>query len=287
MFFENDSNVLEHYYVLNIAMFFNFCRFARKCIVNRFSSLHLAKRSISRSYYDILKVSPTCTSKEIRDAFIILSKQNHPDKHLNDPSMHEKFVQINEAYSTLINPSKRRAYDLTLYHKRKLNAPYDNSYTTERKSSAYSDTFHQRASSRGSSYTSNTGNEYYKDPFSWQTYDSKSYRDAQSNPKGFKRYSNSAVVSLLISFTVVGVILQLLAIRSSFISNQEKMLEKSREYGLIHRMAREKAKLYGNAHQIEVLKSKLDKSFESEQQKRKDDESSGEQVVSPSLKKGF
>lgn len=268
-------------------MFFNFRLFSRSCILNSFPFLCLFKRGISRTYYDILKVPPTCSSKEIRDAFIILSKQNHPDRHMNDPSMHEKFVQINEAYSTLINPSKRRAYDLTLHHRRKLNAPYDDPFTTERKSSPYSESFHR--GSGKSSYTTAGGNDYYKDPFSWQKH-YKSYYGSQSESgyKQFRRYSNSAIVSLLVSFTVVGVILQLLAIRSSFISNRDKMIEKSKEYGLIHSMARERAKLYGNAHQIEVLKKNLDKSFEpvTEKTNPKEAVSSEEQPLSPALKKG-
>lgn len=63
------------------------------------------------------------------------------------------------------------------------------------------------------------------------------------------------------------------------------MLEKSHEYGLIHTLAREKAKLYGNAHQIEVLKNNLNSSFEKEPLQRNEppQESS---IKSPTLKKG-
>jgi curved DNA-binding protein CbpA len=40
--------------------------------------------------------------------------QLHPDLHPNDPSKHEKFVALNEAYSTLSKSLSRREYDRKL-----------------------------------------------------------------------------------------------------------------------------------------------------------------------------
>lgn len=42
------------------------------------------------------------------------------------------------------------------------------------------------------------------------------------------------------------------------------MLERSHQVSLLHKQARERAKLYGNAHQIEVLKKNLGLSYDSE-----------------------
>lgn len=43
--------------------------------------------------------------------------------------------------------------------------------------------------------------------------------------------------------------------------NQEQMLEKSRQYSLIHKLAKERANLNGNAQQIEILKRNLASSY--------------------------
>ena len=55
--------------------------------------------------FDILGVKPSATREEIRDAFIKRSKQFHPDTNPEDPTLHMKFAQINEAYSK-INKNK-------------------------------------------------------------------------------------------------------------------------------------------------------------------------------------
>ncbi|XP_014291161.1 dnaJ-like protein 60 isoform X2 [Halyomorpha halys] len=234
----------------------NLCVFANRCHRNYWFPLTTFRRFFSQSYYDVLKVSPSCSTKEIREAFLLLSKQTHPDKHLNDPSMHEKFVRLNEAYSTLINPSSRRAYDMTLYNERKLNPPYCRPFSHTY--SGRKTTYDSYQSSR-SSQSTNAG--YYKDPFSWESKartDSKYGQHFTSGMDGVKKISNTVIVGCLLAITVVGAIIQILAIRRSFMLNQEKMLERSHQVSLLHKQARERAKLYGNAHQIEVLKKNLD-----------------------------
>ena len=63
---------------------------------------------------------------------LLLLLQNHPDKHLNDPSMHNKFIRIKEAYSVLINPITRRSYDMVLQNEKKLKAPSNSTKTYTR-----------------------------------------------------------------------------------------------------------------------------------------------------------
>ncbi|GFN98438.1 chaperone protein Dnaj [Plakobranchus ocellatus] len=86
-----------------------------------------------KSHYEVLNVSKNASSEEIRQAFLSLSKAWHPDRNTNDPSRHQKFVQINEAYTTLSKPHSRRDYDLSLdaerYVSRQMSAASSSSHT--------------------------------------------------------------------------------------------------------------------------------------------------------------
>ncbi|XP_043787156.1 dnaJ homolog subfamily B member 14-like [Apis laboriosa] len=46
------------------------------------------------TYYEELQISPNASQKEIRDAYIKLSKQLHPDN--NNTGNHDDFVKLNE-----------------------------------------------------------------------------------------------------------------------------------------------------------------------------------------------
>lgn len=63
------------------------------------------------SHYDVLGVPLNASEKDIRTAFIDLSKKFHPDTNTNDKTLHEKFSKINEAYNVLSNASQREIYD--------------------------------------------------------------------------------------------------------------------------------------------------------------------------------
>ncbi len=62
--------------------------------------------------YAVLGVKRTATSNEIKSAYRRLARKYHPDVN-SDPAAQSKFAQINEAYHTLIDPERRRAYDRT------------------------------------------------------------------------------------------------------------------------------------------------------------------------------
>lgn len=64
------------------------------------------------SYYEILGVSPSATSSEIRKAYLKLSLQHHPDKNPhNVAAAQAKFVELGRAYEVLKDESTRREYD--------------------------------------------------------------------------------------------------------------------------------------------------------------------------------
>ena len=64
-------------------------------------------------YYDILGVSRSATSDDIKHAYRKLAVIYHPDKN-PDPSAEHLFKIINESYEILGDPTKRSRYDLEL-----------------------------------------------------------------------------------------------------------------------------------------------------------------------------
>ncbi len=72
-------------------------------------------------YYAILGIDPKADGAAIRRAFRGLAKRYHPDAGAG--SSDEKFRAVTEAYETLSDPAKRRAYDLSRARTRRPAAP--------------------------------------------------------------------------------------------------------------------------------------------------------------------
>jgi len=64
-----------------------------------------------KNYYQVLGVDREASQEDIKKAFRRLSKKYHPDMNPDDNESEERFKEINEAYSTLSDPNKRRNYD--------------------------------------------------------------------------------------------------------------------------------------------------------------------------------
>ena len=66
----------------------------------------------SKDYYKILGLNNNASQDEIKKAYRKLAMQYHPDRnHGKEEWANEKFKEINEAFSVLGDPEKRRQYE--------------------------------------------------------------------------------------------------------------------------------------------------------------------------------
>ncbi len=66
---------------------------------------------MNEDFYQILGVGKDASQDDIKKAYRNLSKKYHPDLNPNNKEAEEKFKKINEAYSILSEPNKRKQYD--------------------------------------------------------------------------------------------------------------------------------------------------------------------------------
>ena len=72
-----------------------------------------------KDYYKILGLETSRVSiNEIKTAYRISAKKNHPDLNVGDKLAEERIKDINEAYRVLSVPASKRKYDRTwnTYH---------------------------------------------------------------------------------------------------------------------------------------------------------------------------
>uniref|UniRef100_A0AAV1TCN2 Diphthamide biosynthesis protein 4 n=1 Tax=Peronospora matthiolae TaxID=2874970 RepID=A0AAV1TCN2_9STRA len=83
--------------------------------------------TLSPSFYEVLGVSTTCSSDDVRRAYHQLARQHHPDKRSpvvkanrnhsavkSQQQQQQLFLCVQEAYETLRNTELRRQYDAKL-----------------------------------------------------------------------------------------------------------------------------------------------------------------------------
>ncbi|XP_055596066.1 dnaJ-like protein 60 [Uranotaenia lowii] len=181
------------------------------------------------NYYDVLKVKPSSSTKEIRESFIKLSKELHPDATLSHKSNEKSFVQLLEAYKVLSKPDSRADHDYDLFL---------NKNTQGQQSIRYSG--YQTWKPNVEEHTTPDPDFYY-------------------GIKGVKRVSNWTIVICCGVFMVIGVIVQVIAINNSFTFKRQQLDEASRKSALAHAEARAEAESLGNEGQIAKMKAKLNK----------------------------
>lgn len=73
------------------------------------------QRGVATTHYALLKIHPSASVKEIRQAYRELSKLYHPDTTMLPTEIATaKFQQLNEAYATLTSEERRTAYNLKI-----------------------------------------------------------------------------------------------------------------------------------------------------------------------------
>ncbi len=63
------------------------------------------------THYEVLGIDPSATTAEVRDAYLALARQHHPDREGGDGA---RMRAVNAAWAALGDPGRRARYDLTL-----------------------------------------------------------------------------------------------------------------------------------------------------------------------------
>ncbi|XP_065159131.1 dnaJ-like protein 60 isoform X2 [Atheta coriaria] len=191
-----------------------------------------------QNYYEILNLNQNCSSRDIKRAYIDLSKKYHPDKNGHVDS--QMFLDVSEAYSVLSKKDLRRDYDLVMFPRRKMKRDmYYNQGINEIK--------FKRNPMDDPSFFRNRDKS--KDKF----YESKPYYGI----KGLPRMSNSVILVAVLLIMAVGMTAQVLAIQYSVTFRRDELMYQSNMANRSLEKARQTAEQNGNQMQLAILEEKF------------------------------
>ncbi|EDV37498.1 uncharacterized protein Dana_GF13472 [Drosophila ananassae] len=184
------------------------------------------------THYEVLNISDDSSSQDVRNAFVKLSKLYHPDVKSNadSPERTARFLQISEAYQTLIKPQLRRNYDDSLLWQptRSERSPVDEN-----------------------------GNPN-------QPWDIKPNFDPNPGPyygiKGVKRVSNWQVALVLMAIGVIGAFFGFTSVKHSFDLSRQIQDEVSANAVSHHAAVVADAQKYGNEEQVRRMIDRMARS---------------------------
>ena len=220
--------------------------FAISVHVCRFHRRLLTKTSVcfKKNHYEVLGIDNSSTSKEIRQAFLRLSKQLHPD--MNPHLSSGAFSELNEAYSVLINTASRKEYDVMLEATRLRDAGrYAGSGSGSRNWRTYEEYHHKPGYSGGDSST------HTRRGTSFEAHGTQS-----TSPSTPSRTQNIKVVVCLFLFAFVGGCIHFFRIRSNQRIFTDAADKESREVNQIYGKVRREAKERTVQEQLDQLKEK-------------------------------
>ncbi|XP_053608864.1 dnaJ-like protein 60 isoform X2 [Plodia interpunctella] len=197
-----------------------------------------------KNHYDVLNLRRNCSDKEIKDAFIQMSKEFHPDKN-KDARAQEKFVRIVEAYNVLGKPCSRAQYDSTFAMESYRTTPYTpyTAYTYKR-------------------YNNYGANPQYSNFYqATQGKSKKTNQQAKSHANTTaavnRKVPNYVIIMVCCGITVVGAILQGFVIREMYMVHRKQTQEKSKRLAEELEKVRGSARSNGNELQTRLLLEKI------------------------------
>ncbi|XP_052276157.1 uncharacterized protein LOC127875259 isoform X5 [Dreissena polymorpha] len=187
------------------------------------------------THYAVLGVSQNATQKQIREAYIELSKKHHPDQNKDKEQIsHEKFQKINEAYSVLSKDVSRREYDRTLlntagtFHTRTRthsSAPYNAASQQRYQDPRYQDPFNEESYNYRREWTGKEWEEYNRE------------RSTESSDWRNTARANKKTMQNLATVVILGFSLSLLIFMRMYTTSSSYKMKQYREIGLRNRLA--------------------------------------------------
>ena len=207
------------------------------CLLFLRRNVSLCVISHARNHYEILNVPRNASRKDIKSAFVKLSKQHHPD--VNKDHNSGVFIEISQAYNTLVDPGRRSSYDHELH--------VIETYTNRAKYSHY-------AGSSGAGYRSQAYQSNNSYPTrDWDQYNDYHYSNVHVHTNLNTRHNHFRVVRYLFALMVLASCFHFFAINKTHQEFQKASLEESRKNGLIYDDVRQTAKSRTVEQQLATL----------------------------------
>jgi len=152
----------------NFLEYRGFQKYAKKCF---FKKTKILLRNRNYNFYEVLGVERNSTNEQIKQAYLKLARQYHPDVN-KDPGADDRYKNLSLAYEALSNQRNRDLYDAYME-----NDPYMNDFNFWKEDEDFvneenSRSFHERkaGSSSKNSNENNFRREEYEDRF-YKNYD--------------------------------------------------------------------------------------------------------------------
>lgn len=205
-----------------------------------------ARVEVSRNHYQVLGVERNATKKEIRNAFVALSKKYHPDSnpdpHLRAVRNSQAFVEVSEAYHTLSHPKRRAQYDSELMVAETYRTQYEQRFYRG-SNGPLNQPFRSQDTHEHSRYSTGGGHSYQ-------------YYDRSEVDWGLNRNKpkHAKVVYMLLALTVIVPALFMLRVNHNYHKYyRPAALQESQRNVAAYRAVRDKARNSSVQDQLDLL----------------------------------